>query len=414
LNLEFFIARRLILDKETKKSISRSMLSIAVIGVALSLAVMIISVSIVTGFKKEITNKIVGFGSHIQILNFDSNESYETQPIRKDQEFLSKLKAEPYVVNVQEFATKAGIIKSKNDIQGVVLKGIGSDFDWTFFKNYIIKGTTFAVSDSVRSNKVLISRYIANLLKLDVGDEFIMYFIQDPPRMRRFEVAGIYETSLEEFDRTFVIADIKHIQRLNDWNENQISGFEITISDFRRLDELTYDIMNIVGYGFEDDQSRLKVINIDEKYPQIFDWLNLQDMNVLIILLLMLIVAGVNMVAGLLILILDRTNMIGILKALGAVNVSIRKIFLYQSGFLIIKGLFWGNLIGLSICLIQKYFHIIKLDQTSYYLTAVPVNLNFYHLAGLNIMTCLVIILILIIPSVVISRISPAQAIKFN
>jgi lipoprotein-releasing system permease protein len=414
LNLEFFIARRLILDKETKKSISRSMLSIAVIGVALSLAVMIISVSIVTGFKKEITNKIVGFGSHIQILNFDSNESYETQPIRKDQEFLSKLKAEPYVVNVQEFATKAGIIKSKNDIQGVVLKGIGSDFDWTFFKNYIIKGTTFAVSDSVRSNKVLISRYIANLLKLDVGDEFIMYFIQDPPRMRRFEVAGIYETSLEEFDRTFVIADIKHIQRLNDWNENQISGFEITISDFRRLDEFTYDIMNIVGYGFEDDQSRLKVINIDEKYPQIFDWLNLQDMNVLIILLLMLIVAGVNMVAGLLILILDRTNMIGILKALGAVNVSIRKIFLYQSGFLIIKGLFWGNLIGLSICLIQKYFHIIKLDQTSYYLTAVPVNLNFYHLAGLNIMTCLVIILILIIPSVVISRISPAQAIKFN
>jgi lipoprotein-releasing system permease protein len=414
LNLEFFIARRLILDKETKKSISRSMLSIAVIGVALSLAVMIISVAIVTGFKKEITNKIVGFGSHIQILNFDSNESYETQPIRKDQEFLGKLKTEPYVVNVQEFATKAGIIKSGSDIQGVVLKGIGSDFDWTFFRNYIIKGTTFTVTDSVRSNQVLISRYIANLLKLDVGDEFIMYFIQDPPRMRRFEVAGIYETSLEEFDRTFVIADIKHIQRLNDWNENQISGFEITVNDFRHLDELTYDVMNIVGYGFEDDGSRLKVINIDEKYPQIFDWLNLQDINVLIILLLMIIVAGVNMIAGLLILILDRTNMIGILKALGAVNVSIRKIFLYQSGFLIIKGLFWGNLIGLSICLIQKYFHILKLDQTSYYLTAVPVNLNFYHLAGLNIITCFVIIVILIIPSVVISRISPAQAIKFN
>jgi len=390
------------------------MLNIAVIGVALSLAVMIVSVSIVTGFKKEITNKIVGFGSHIQILNFDSNESYETQPIRKDQEFLSKLKAEPYVVNVQEFATKAGIIKSGSDIQGVVLKGIGSDFDWTFFRNYIIKGTTFTVTDSVRSNKVLISRYIANLLKMDVGDEFIMYFIQDPPRMRRFEVSGIYETSLEEFDRTYVLADIKHIQRLNDWNENQISGFEITVSDFRHLDELTYNVMNIVGYGFEEDESRLKVINIDEKYPQIFDWLNLQDMNVLIILLLMLIVAGVNMVAGLLILILDRTNMIGILKALGAGNVSIRKVFLYQSGFLIIKGLFWGNLIGISICLTQKYFQILKLDQTSYYLTAVPVNLNFYHLAGLNIITCIVIILILIIPSVVISKISPAQAIKFN
>jgi lipoprotein-releasing system permease protein len=247
-----------------------------------------------------------------------------------------------------------------------------------------------------------------------VGDEFIMYFIQDPPRMRRFEVSGIYETSLEEFDRTFVLADIKHIQRLNDWDENQVSGFEITVNDFKHLDELTNDVMNTVGFGFEDDGSRLRVININEKYPQIFDWLNLQDMNVLIILLLMLVVAGVNMVAGLLILILDRTNMIGILKALGAVNVSIRKIFLYQSGFLIIKGLFWGNLIGLGICLIQKYFEILKLDQSSYYLTAVPVNLSFYNLLGLNVVTCLVILLILIIPSVVISRISPVKAIKFN
>jgi lipoprotein-releasing system permease protein len=390
------------------------MLGIAVAGVALSLAVMIISVSIVTGFKKEITNKIVGFGSHIQILNFDSNESYETQPISKDQQFLSKLKSEPYVVNIQEFATKAGIIKSGTDIQGVVLKGIGSDFDWTFFRNYIIRGSIFTVTDSVRTNKVLISKYIANLLKLEVGDEFIMYFIQDPPRMRRFEVSGIYETSLEEFDRTFVLADIKHIQRLNDWNDNQISGFEITVSDFRHLAELTYDVMNTVGYGFEADGSKLKVININDKYPQIFDWLNLQDMNVIIILLLMLVVAGVNMVAGLLILILDRTNMIGILKALGAVNFSIRKIFLYQSGFLIIKGLFWGNLVGLGICLIQKYFQVMKLDQTSYYLTSVPVNLNLSHLLGLNLITCIVILLILIIPSVVISRISPVKAIKFN
>ena len=414
MNLEFFIARRLILDKETKKTVSRSMLSVAVIGVALSLAVMIIAIAIVTGFKYEITNKIVGFGSHIQILNFDSNESYETQPIKKDQEFLDKLSSEPYIVNIQEFATKAGIIKSGTDIQGVVLKGIGSDFDWTFFRNYITKGDIFNVADSARTNMVLISRHIASLLKLDVGDEFIMYFIQDPPRMRRFEVSGIYETSLEEFDRTFVLADIKHIQRLNDWDENQVSGFEITVNDFKHLEELTYEVMNIVGYGFEDDGSRLKVTNINEKYPQIFDWLNLQDMNVFIILLLMLVVAGFNMVSGLLILILDRTNMIGILKALGAVNVSIRKIFLYQSGFLIIKGLFWGNLIGLGICLIQKHFEIIKLDQTSYYLTAVPVNLSLYHLLTLNLVTCIVILLILIIPSVVISRISPVKAIKFN
>ena len=390
------------------------MLTISVIGVALSLTVMIIAVSVVTGFKYEITRKIVGFGSHIQILNFDSNESYETQPIDKNQEFLNQLRSEPYIANLQVFATKAGIIKTKTEIQGVVLKGIGSDFNWSFFNNYIIEGKTFTVRDSVRTDKVLISKYIANLLKLAVNDNFIMYFVQDPPRMRRFEVSGIYETSLEEFDRTFVLADISHIQRLNDWYDNQISGFEITVNDFKNLEELTYKVMNIVGYGFEEDGSRLKVINIIEKYPQIFDWLNLQDMNVLIILILMLVVAGINMVSGLLILILDRTNMIGVLKALGTINLSIRRIFLYQAGYLIIKGLFWGNLIGISICMIQKHFEILKLDQTSYYLTSVPINLNIFHLLALNISTCCIILLIIIIPSLVISRISPAKAIRFN
>ena len=414
MNTEFFIARRLILDKETKKTISRSILSIAVFGVSLSLAVMVVAVAVVTGFKNEITNKVVGFGSHIQILNFDSNLSYETQPIRKDQEFLSSLRSEPYISNVQVFATKAGIIKTRTDIQGVVLKGIGSDFNWDFFENYITEGEIFYVLDSVRTNKVIVSKYLANLLKLHVGDEFIMYFIQEPPRMRRFEVSGIYETSLEEFDKIFVLADISHIQRLNDWNDNQISGFEITVTDFNRLDELTYQVMNMVGFGFEKDGSRLKVVNIHDKYPQIFDWLNLQDVNVIIILLLMLVVAGFNMVSGLLILILDRTNMIGILKALGTVNLSIRKIFLYQSGFLIIKGLFWGNLIGLALCLLQKEFEILKLDQSSYYLTTVPINLNLFHILALNIGTCLVVMMILIIPSMIISRISPVKAIRFN
>jgi len=414
LNIEFFIARRLILDKETKKTISRSILSIAVFGVALSLAVMIIAVAVVTGFKNEITNKVVGFGSHIQILNFDSNISYETQPIKKDQEFLSDLRSEPGILNVQVFATKAGIIKTQTDIQGVVLKGIGSDFNWYFFEKYITEGDIFYVGDSVRTNKVVISKYLASLLKLNVGDEFIMYFIQEPPRMRRFEVSGIFETSLEEFDKIYVLADISHIQRLNDWDGNQISGFEITIDDFNQLDELTYRVMNIVGFGFEDDRTRLKVVNIYDKYPQIFDWLNLQDMNVIVILILMIIVAGFNMVSGLLILILDRTTMIGILKALGTINLTIRRIFLYQSGFLIVKGLFWGNLIGLALCLLQKEFEIIKLDQSSYYLTTVPINLNVFHILALNIGTCLVVMMILIIPSMIISRISPVKAIRFN
>jgi len=232
--------------------------------------------------------------------------------------------------------------------------------------------------------------------------------------MRRFEVSGIFETSLEEFDKIYVLADISHIQRLNDWDGNQISGFEITIDDFNQLDELTYRVMNIVGFGFEDDRTRLKVVNIYDKYPQIFDWLNLQDMNVIVILILMIIVAGFNMVSGLLILILDRTTMIGILKALGTINLTIRRIFLYQSGFLIVKGLFWGNLIGLALCLLQKEFEIIKLDQSSYYLTTVPINLNVFHILALNIGTCLVVMMILIIPSMIISRISPVKAIRFN
>lgn len=414
MNTEFFIARKLIFSKDKGKSISRSILDVAIFGIALGLAVMIVSVAVVTGFKNEISRKVVGFASHIQILNFDSNISYETQPINSKQKFIDELRADPAIQNVQVFATKAGIIKTKSEIQGVVLKGVGADYDWGFLHSYLQEGTIPVIQDSVQSNDVMISRYIASLLKLELNDDFLMYFIQDPPRMRRFTVTGIFATSLEEFDKIFVFGDIRHIQRLNDWSGEQISGFEVNINDFRDIEEQTYRVMNSVGFGFSENGSRLKVINIRDKYPQIFDWLNLQDMNVLIILVLMLVVAGFNMVSGLLILILDRTNMIGILKALGSPNVSIRKIFLYQSGFMILKGLIWGNIIGIGICLAQKYFGIIELDQSSYYLSTVPVNLNILQILALNLGTAGIIILMLIVPSMVISRISPARAIRFE
>lgn len=414
MNTEIFIARKLILSKDNRKSISRSILNIAIFGISLGLAVMIVAMAVVTGFKNEITRKVVGFASHIQILNFDSNTSFETQPINSNQEFLQNLKEDPSIVSIQVFATKAGIIKTKSDIQGVVLKGVGPGYDWEFLQDYLREGEILSFTDSARSNKVLISRYIASMLKLNLNDEFLMYFIQDPPRMRRFTVAGIFETSLEEFDKVYIFGDIRHIQRLNDWSEEQVSGFEVNLKTLRELEEQTYHVMNTVGFGFEEDGSRLRVMNIHDKYPQIFDWLNLQDMNVLIILILMLVVAGFNMVSGLLILILDRTNMIGILKALGSPNVSIRKIFMYQSGFLIIRGLFWGNIIGIGICLLQKYTGIMELDQSSYYLNTVPVNLNTLHVLALNLGTALAIILMLIIPSMIISRISPARAIRFE
>ncbi|MFC2115322.1 ABC transporter permease [Bacteroidota bacterium] len=414
MNTEFFIARKLIFSRDRGKSISRSILDVAIFGISLGLAVMIVSVAVVTGFKNEISRKVVGFASHIQILNFDSNISYETRPINSQQNFIDELRADPAIQKVQVFATKAGIIKTRSEIQGVVVKGVGADYDWGFLQNYLLEGTIPVIQDSVQSNDVMISRYIASLLKLELNDEFLMYFIQDPPRMRRFTVTGIFETSLEEFDKIFVFGDIRHIQRLNDWTGEQISGFEININDFSELEEQTARVMNIVGYGFEEDGSRLKVVNIYDKYPQIFDWLNLQDMNVLIILVLMLVVAGFNMVSGLLILILDRTNMIGILKALGSPNVSIRKIFLYQSGFMILKGLLWGNIIGIGISLAQKYFGFIELDQSSYYLSTVPINMNALQIMALNLGTAVIIILMLIIPSMVITRISPARAIRFE
>ena len=414
MNTEVFIARKLIVSKDNRKSISRSILNIAIFGISLGLAVMIVAMAVVTGFKNEISRKVVGFAAHIQILNFDSNISYETQPINSKQEFLTALQEHPSIASVQVFATKAGIIKTRSDIQGVVLKGIGPGYDWGFLRDYLQEGEILTLTDSARSNKVLISRYIASLLKLNLNDDFLMYFIQDPPRMRRFTVAGIFETSLEEFDKVFIFGDIRHIQKLNDWTEDQISGFEVILTDFRDLEEQTIMVMNSVGFGFEEDGSRLKVVNIYDKYPQIFDWLNLQDMNVLIILILMLVVAGFNMVSGLLILILDRTNMIGILKALGSPNVSIRKIFMYQSGFLILRGLLWGNIIGIGICLIQQYSGILELDQSSYYLNTVPVNLNALHIIALNLGTALAIILMLLVPSMIISRISPARAIRFE
>ena len=414
MNLEFFIARRIIGDREKRKTISRSIIGIAMFSISLGLAVMIIAMAVVTGFKKEISSKVVGFGAHIQIVNFDSNISFETQPVKKTQEFLPDLKNEPGITNVQVFATKAGIVKTKTDIQGVVLKGVGSDYDWGPFQNYIVEGEPFAVSDTAVTNKVLISRTIASLLKLNIGDEFLMFFIQDPPRVRRFKISGIYETSLVEFDRIYIFGDIAHIQKLNNWSDDQVSGFEVMTDDIGQIEEMTWRVSNIVGYGFEEDGSKLRVINILQKFPQIFDWLSLQDMNVIIILLLMLVVAGFNMISGLLIIILDRMNMIGVLKALGATNQSIRLIFMYQSAYLILKGLFWGNIIGLSLCLLQQQLGIMKLDPSSYYLTTVPVNLDIWHILSLNAGTGILVLLILVIPSALISRITPVKVLRFT
>jgi len=414
MNLPYFIAHRLIKGRRQETSFSRPINVIAVTGIALGLAVMIVAVAVLTGFKQQIRNKIVGFGSNIQILNFDSNLSLETVPISDTQSFIPRIRAMDGIRHVQVFATKAGIIKMSEAIQGVVLKGIGSDFDWKFFESNIVDGSIFTVTDTGRTNQVIISKKISDMLRLKTGDSFAMYFVQDPPRSRKFTISGIYETSLEEFDKLYVFCDIGHIKRLNGWTDDQVSGFEIFIDDFDRLDEMTMAVSDEVGYRLLEDETKFKVTNIRLRYPQIFDWLNFQDMNVFIIITLMLLVAGFNMISGLLILILERTNMIGILKALGSSNGTIRKMFLYQASYLIVKGLFWGNIIGTGLALLQLKTGLISLDPASYYIKRVPVNLELSHIILLNLGTMAVIILMLLVPSQLISRITPVKAIRYD
>lgn len=414
MNFPYFVAQKLIKGRREGTSFSRPINVIAIIGIAMGLAVMILAVSILTGFKKEIREKVVGFGSHIQIMNFDSNISFETTPVSDTQEFVSKIKQVPGIKHIQVFATKAGIIRTDEEIQGVVLKGIGSDFDWSYFSSNIVDGSVFTVTDTGRTDKVIISKKISDMLRLKTGDSFAMLFVQDPPRMRKFTISGIYETSLEEFDKMYVFCDIGYIQRLNGWNDDQVSGFEVYIDDFDRLDDMTMAVRDAIGYKITEEDTKFKVINIRTKFPQIFDWLNFQDINVIIIIFLMLIVAGFNMISGLLILILEKTNMIGILKALGSEDKTIRKVFIYQASYLIGKGLLWGNLIGIGLAYLQLKTGIITLDPSSYYIKTVPVNLQLIHILLLNAGTMAAIIIMLLVPSQLISRITPVKAIRYD
>jgi lipoprotein-releasing system permease protein len=414
MNFPYFVAQKLIKGRREGTSFSRPINVIAVIGIAMGLAVMILAVEILTGFKKQIREKVVGFGSNIQIVNFDSNLSFETTPISDKQDFVPEIKKIPGIKHVEVFATKAGIIQTDQDIQGVVLKGIGSDFDWSYFKSNMIDGSVFQVTDTARTDKVIISKKISDMLRLKTGDSFVMHFIQDPPRMRKFTISGIYETSLEEFDKIYVFCDIGQIQRLNGWTPDQVSGLEIFINDFDELDEMTMEVRDAIGYKITEDSPKFKVTNIRNRYPQIFDWLNFQDMNVIIIIFLMLLVAGFNMISGLLILILEKTNMIGVLKALGSEDKTIRRVFLYQAAYLIGKGLLWGNLIGIGLAFLQLKTGIITLDPSSYYIKTVPVNLELIHIILLNAGTMTAIIIMLLVPSQLISRISPVKAIRYN
>lgn len=387
--------------------IARPIIRLALVGVALGFAVMVIASSIVTGFKKEISEKVIGFGSHIQIYKYAENNSFETQAIKYDSTLINSIRRNPEISHVQIFATKAGIIKSGDEIGGVVAKGIGQDFDWSFFKSRLIEGNIFSVYDQYKSDSVIISASIAKKLKLKSNDQLIMYFIQQPPRVRKFIVSGIYETGLEEFDNLYLICDIGHIRKLNDWDSDQVGGIEIAVKDFDKLDEIGDQI-------YSEISTDLNAKTIREIYPQLFDWLGLQNINALVIITLMIIVAAINMISALIIIILERVSFIGTVKSLGADNASVRKVFIYVAGFLIGRGLLWGNIIGIGLCLLQQQFGLLQLDQASYYISKVPIHISISNLVLLNIGTLIICLSMMILPTVIITRISPLKALRFS
>lgn len=413
MSIEYYIAKR-IHFQQGKKNVSRPAVRIAIIGIALGLAVMLISLAVVIGFKQEIRNKTIGFGGHIQISNFDNNNTYEMNPIQVDSGLIRNISRIEGIKHIQRFATKPGIIKTENEFQGIVLKGIDKDFSWDFFKSNLVEGSLIDASGDSVKNDIIISKYLAGLLNLKLGDSFFTYFIQDQVRARKFNIVGIYSTNFIEYDKLFLLTDIRHVQGLNNWSENSFSGLEILIHDFKNIDKIGDAVYNATANKFNDEGKTYYTQTIRQLNPQIFSWLDLLDMNVWVILLLMLAVAGFNMISGLLILILERTNMIGILKSLGATDWSIRKIFLYHSFFLIGKGMMWGNVIGLTLCTIQYFTGIVPLDPEAYYVATVPVTFNWLYIILLNVGTLVASLLMMIGPSYLITKISPAKIIRYE
>lgn len=411
MNLEYFIAKRLITAKHYKSSISAPIIKIAISAIAIGMIMMIVSVATGIGLQQKIREKVSAFNGHIIISNYDNNQSEVTLvPISKKQDFYPKFTTVPEVNHIQAIASKAGIIRTETAFEGIILKGVGADYKWNHLKEYTVSGRLPDFSKSI-NQEVMISQFLANRLNLKVGDAFNTFFIKESqnklPNIRRFEITGIFNSGFQAFDATYIIGDIRHIQRMNKWNSDQVGAFEVFVNDFDKIKTVGEEV-------YQQTSSSLDTKTIIEKYNYIFEWLKLFDFNIIIILAVMILVATINMVVALLVLILERTQMIGILKALGASNWSVRKIFLYNAFYLIVRGLFLGNLIGISLLLIQQYFGIITLNPENYYVNQAPVYLNWGYIILLNLLTVTVCFLVLLIPSYIITKISPVKAIRFD
>lgn len=416
MNLPLFISRRIYSAQENdKRKVSRPAIRIATAGVAIGLAVMIVSVSVVFGFKHTIRDKIVGFGSHIQVADFMTLQTSETQPIQMDDSVMNVLKKQPGVKHVQRYAMTQGILKTDNDFLGVAFKGVGPEFDSTFIHQNMIEGSIPHFSDKKSQNRILISKAMSDQLGLKCGEKIFAYFInQDGVRMRRFTISGIYQTNLSQYDNTICFTDLYTAVKLNGWEDNQATGAEISVNDFNKMDITEDAIVKNVNRTTDSYGHTYTSKNIKELNRQIFSWLELLDLNVWIILAIMTAVAGVTMISGLLIIILERTSMIGVLKALGARNKMVRHTFLWFAAFIIGKGLIIGNILGIGIILLQKFTGFAKLDPATYYVSTVPAELNPIVIVLLNVMTMLICIFVLIAPSYLISHIHPAKSMRYE
>ena len=415
MNFPLYIAKRIYSDQGDKRKVSRPAIRIATIGVAIGLAVMIVTVSVVLGFKHTIRDKVVGFGSHIQVHNIMNYNGSDPHPICANDSLMKAVGKLPGVAKAERFSMTQGILKTDEDFLGIAIKGIAEEYDTTFLSQHLIAGNITSFSDKTSKYKLLVSKMIADKMRLKVGDKVFGYFIDNQDvRTRKFTISGIYQTNMTRFDETLCFTDLHTANKLNGWTDNQATGIEVLVKDFEKVNETANQFIDNINRTSDEQGNSLTSETIYELYPQVFSWLELLDINVWIILALMVCVAGFTMISGLLIIILERTQMIGILKALGARNKTVRHTFLWFSVFIIGQGLFWGNIVGISIVLLQKYTGFITLDPQTYYVSEAPMELNLPLVALINIATLLICVFVLIAPSYLISHIHPAKSMRYE
>ena len=411
MNFEYFIAKRIIGSKTYKSSVSAPIIKIGIAAITIGMIVMMIAIATGIGLQQKIRDKAVAFNGHITIQEFNSNLSDESQvPISIEQDFYPEFTSVEGIRHIQGVATKFGLIRTETDFEGTILKGVGTDFDWSYFQEFLIAGELPSFNERT-SNDVIISEYLANRLQFNVGESFQMLFAKEdtnrPPFIRQFKIVGIYNSGFQELDETYLIGDINHIRFFNKWINNEVGNFEVFIDDYSELREKEEEIYQNISSFFTSK-------TVEDRYASVFEWISVFDKNIYGIIGIMIIVAGINMITALLVLILERAQMIGVLKALGSNNFSIRKLFLYNASYLVILGLFWGNLLGLTILLSQKYFKLFPLDPSVYYVTEAPVYINLGYIISLNVGTFLLCMIMLLVPSYVITKISPVKAMRFE